>query len=53
MGVPAMVEVPAAPCAMESEEGDAERVKPVAGVVDPVRAAMSPALGLPHPVTRS
>lgn len=46
-----MVEVPEVPCAMDTEFGEAETLKP--GVEDPVSAAISPLFGLPHPVTRS
>ncbi len=48
-----MVEVPLLPCTTESEVGEAEMVKAGFWVVDPVRAPKRPALGLPHPVTRS
>lgn len=48
-----MVEVPLLPCVTESEEGEAETVNEGVCVDEPVRAAMSPALGLPQPVTRS
>lgn len=46
-----MVELPALPGATETEVGDAESVKPDGG--GPVRAVIRPAVGLPHPVTRS
>ena len=47
-----MVEVPLLPCTTETAVGAAARVK--LGVEPaPVRAASSPALGLPQPVTRS
>jgi hypothetical protein len=36
----------------ETEEGEAERLKP-AVCVAPVRAAIRPVFGLPQPVTRS
>jgi hypothetical protein len=53
----AMVKVAVEPARMLVEAGVAERVKDGLGgglvVEDPVRAAMRPALGLPHPVTRS
>lgn len=48
-----MVEVPLLPAATETEAGEAEMVKAGVCDVDPVSAAMSPVLGLPHPVTRS
>lgn len=49
-----MVDDPLLPCTTETDEGDAEMVKDGVGVVDPpVSALMRPALGLPHPVTRS
>jgi len=48
-----MFEDPPAPALTESDEGDAEMVKAGVCVVDPVRAARRPELGLPHPVTRS
>jgi len=46
-----MVDVPELPCTTETEVGEAEMLKP--GVAVPVSAAISPLLGLPHPVTRS
>lgn len=48
-----MVEVPALPCATDTEAGEAERLKP--GVDElPASALSSPdPLGLPHPVTKS
>lgn len=52
-GVAVMVELPLAPAATESDEGDADSVKDGCVEVDPVRASMRPVLGLPHPVTRS
>lgn len=48
-----MVDDPLLPTFTESDEGEAEMVKAGVWVVDPVRAAMRPALGLPQPVTRS
>jgi hypothetical protein len=48
-----MVEVPLLPWTTESDVGEAEMVKAGFWVVDPVRALKRPALGLPHPVTRS
>lgn len=48
-----MVDDPLLPTFTESDEGDAEMVKAGVCVVEPVSAAMRPALGLPHPVTRS
>ena len=47
-----MVTPPLLPGAMETEEGEEERLKPEA-VPEPVSAASSPVLGLPQPVTRS
>lgn len=52
-GVMVMVEFPLLPSATVSDEGDADGVKDGCCVEEPVRAAMSPLLGLPHPVTRS
>ena len=46
-----MVDVPELPCTTETEVGEAERLKP--GVDGPERAPISPAFGLPQPVTRS
>lgn len=48
-----MVEVPALPCATETEEGEAERLKP--GVDElPASALIRPdPFGLPQPVARS
>ena len=47
-----MVEVPELPCATETEEGEAERLKP--GVDDPDRELIRPEpFGLPQPVARS
>ena len=47
-----MLELPLLPCTTETEVGEAEMVK--AGLEPvPVSAAIRPALGLPHPVTRS
>lgn len=51
--VDVIVEVPVLPAATETEVGEAERVKSGVCVEDPARAAMRPAFGLPHPVTRS
>jgi hypothetical protein len=48
-----MVEVPLPPWVTERDAGEAEMVKGGVCVVDPVSAAIRPALGLPHPVTRS
>lgn len=48
-----MVEVPVLPAATESDAGEAERLKDGEVLDEPVRAAMRPVLGLPHPVTRS
>ena len=48
-----MVELPLLPWRTESEVGEAEMAKAGVWVVEPVRAAMRPALGLPQPVTRS
>ena len=47
-----MVEVPLPPCATDTEEGDAERLKPEleAGASKPIRPAP---FGLPQPVTKS
>ena len=47
------VEVPLLPAATETAVGDADSVKAGVCVVDPVSAAIRPAFGLPHPVTRS
>jgi hypothetical protein len=48
-----MVEVPAWPCATETEDGEAERLNPGPDEL-PASAAISPApLGLPQPVARS
>lgn len=52
-GVTVMVDCPLLPAATVSDDGEAERLKDGCGDVEPVRAAMSPLLGLPHPVTRS
>lgn len=47
-----IVEFPVLPCTIETEAGDAERLK--SGVEPmPVRALIKPVFGLPHPVTRS
>lgn len=46
-----MVDVPELPWTTETEVGEAERVK--LGVAVPESAVISPAVGLPHPVTRS
>jgi hypothetical protein len=48
-----MVEVPLLPWTTETAVGEAEIVKAGIGVEDPVSAVISPAVGLPHPVTRS
>lgn len=47
-----MVEVPLLPCATETEEGDAERLKPELEV-GASRLIKPAPFGLPHPVTRS
>jgi len=48
-----MMVVPfALPCAIDTDEGEAERLKPDV-CVPPVRALMRPVFGLPQPVTRS
>lgn len=52
-GVTVMVDVPLLPAATMSDDGEAERLKDGCDDVEPVRAAMSPLFGLPHPVTRS
>lgn len=49
----AMVAEPVLPCVIESEDGEAERVKPGVAVVELTSAEISPELGLPQPVTRS
>jgi hypothetical protein len=46
-----IVEVPELPCTTDTEVGEAARLKP--GVDVPERALISPAFGLPQPVTRS
>lgn len=48
-----MAEVPLLPWVTETAVGEAEMVKAGVCVVDPVSAAIRPASGLPHPVTRS
>jgi len=49
-----MVEEPEPPCAMETEPGDADRLKPGCVVVPPASVLIRFApLGLPQPVTRS
>ena len=48
-----MVEDPLLPAATETAVGDAEIVKAGVCVEEPVSAAIKPAFGLPHPVTRS
>ena len=48
-----IVEDPLVLVCTESDDGDEEMVNAGVCVVDPVSAASSPALGLPHPVTRS
>lgn len=49
-----MVEEPDPPCAIETEPGEADRLKPGWVVVVPASALISPVpLGLPQPVTRS
>lgn len=48
-----MVELPLLPWVTETAVGEAEMVKAGVCVVDPVSAAIKPAVGLPHPVTRS
>lgn len=52
-GVSVMLDVPWLPAATVSEVGLADMLKDGCGEVEPVSAAMSPLLGLPHPVTRS
>lgn len=53
-GVTVIVEVPLLPATMgDGLTADPESVKDGFCVVEPVRAAMRPELGLPHPVTRS
>ncbi len=47
-----IVDVPLLPCSTETEPGEAEMLKPGVVLVE-VRAAISPLLGLPQPVTRS
>lgn len=46
-----IVVVPPLPAATVSDPGEAERLNPGAG--GPLSAAIRPAVGLPHPVTRS
>lgn len=48
-----MVVDPALPGAIDTEPGEAERLKPGFWVVDPARALTRLAVGLPHPVLRS
>jgi hypothetical protein len=52
-----IVEIGAAPCVLltcaETDEGEALRLKSGLLCVPPVSAAINPAFGLPHPVTRS
>ena len=48
-----MVVLPEPPWAIETDVGDAERLKPGCVVVEPVSAASKPVFGLPQPVTRS
>lgn len=48
-----IVELPLLPAVTESEDGEAEMLKSGVWLVEPVKAASSPALGLPQPVTRS
>ena len=48
-----MVDEPVLPAVTVSADGEAETVKAGVPVDVPVRAAMRPTLGLPHPVTRS
>lgn len=52
-GVTLIVEVPLLPAATVRDDGEAERLNEGCAELEPVRAAMSPLLGLPHPVTRS
>lgn len=47
-----IVEFPAPPCVIDTLAGEAERLKPCVELA-PVSAAISPAFGLPQPVTRS
>lgn len=52
LGVTVIAVLPLPPCATETDDGEAERLKlEVRGA--PVSAAIKPALGLPQPVTRS
>jgi hypothetical protein len=52
LGVTVIVLLPLPPCATETDDGEAERLKlEVCGA--PVSAAINPVLGLPQPVTRS
>ena len=52
LGVTVIAVLPLPPCATETDDGEAERLKlEVCGA--PVSAAIKPALGLPQPVTRS
>jgi len=48
-----IVEGPLPPAVTESVVGEAEIVKAGVPLEDPVKAAIRPAFGLPHPVTRS
>jgi hypothetical protein len=48
-----IAELPLLPATTETDEGEAEIVKAGVCVVPPVSAAIKPAFGLPHPVTRS
>lgn len=49
-----MVLVPELPCTTETDEGDADRLKPGLDEELPARAVIRPApFGLPHPVARS
>lgn len=52
-GLTVMVDCPLLPAATLRDEGEGDNVKDGCWVEEPVRAAMSPLLGLPHPVTRS
>ena len=49
----AIVDEPMLPCLTETETGEADKEKDGVCDVDPVKAAMRPAFGDPHPVTRS
>lgn len=48
-----IVELPLLPCAIDTEPGEAERLKSGFEPPPPASALISPLFGLPHPVTRS